>query len=54
MIMSGQDVFFQDKVLLHLTVAIADAGVAILPLIQIAMKKTRNNPGIRPIHISHI
>lgn len=37
---------FQDKLLLHLTAAIADAGVAILPLIQIAMKKTHNNSGI--------
>lgn len=45
---------FQDKLLLHLTVAIADAGVAILPLIQIAIKKTYNNLGIRPIHIRHV
>ena len=34
----------------RLTVAIDDAGVAILPLIQIAIKKTHNNPGIRPVY----
>ena len=52
---SGHDVFlFEDKLHLRLTAAIADAGATILPLIQIAIKKTHNSPGIRPIHISHV